>query len=166
MAYSILEGLSALAAFGILIVANTNLCTYVKKHLNAPSSLYVISAFIFTLPLNGIVYLSGFLGSVAVNSELISMKNTAYFILMSLLFTIVLPHIEIIYMITNRFPIKKHARHITGIASGIWSLIFFRFADNPNHLPNAIFVILFFPLLFVILATLTLVKRLKKQKSF
>jgi len=95
MEYNLIEGLSAVGAFGIVILANANLCNRFSEKINNrvkestfTDNLIFILAFFSIL---GISYIAGFLGFIIINSKVIIYPYLIYFIGFSLLITILLP---------------------------------------------------------------------------
>jgi hypothetical protein len=80
--YSLIEGLTALSAYGILIIANSNLYDYTKNiPLPENEEADVDSVVVYLLPVLGITYLAGFLGYIIINSEVIIIRNIEIYII-------------------------------------------------------------------------------------
>nr|CBH37770.1 hypothetical membrane protein [uncultured archaeon] len=100
MLYSLLEGLTALAAFGILIIGNERLCNLfmssieednrelVKFWKNKYSARFIYLAIHERignfLPIIGVLYLAGVSGHIILDSEAVIFNQDTYMLLLKL----------------------------------------------------------------------------------
>ena len=149
MVYSLIEGLTALGAFGILIIVNNNIYDHFKRtELNKDEK--ITSMYLF-YPILGIAYLTGFLGHIIINSEFILVKNVNLFILLSLILTIAITHFKLFDdLISNYFEGATRST-LLGIVSSIWSVLLILFVTSPNQ-KNAfqLFIIFLLPIMLSI----------------
>lgn len=146
MVYSLIEGLTALGAFGILIIVNNNIYDYIKRtELNKDEK---ITAMYLFFPILGIAYLTGFLGHIIINSEFILVKNIDFFILFALILTIVITHFKLFDdLISNYFEGTTRLK-LSGIVCAIWTGLLILFMTSPNQ-KNAVslFIVFLFPIM-------------------
>jgi len=131
LVYSLIEGLTALGAFGILLIVNNNIYDYIKRtELNKDEK---ITAMYLFFPILGIAYLTGFLGHIIINSEFILVKNIDFFILFALILTIVITHVKLFDdLISNYFEGTMRLK-ISSIVGAIWSVLLISFMRTPNQ---------------------------------
>lgn len=146
MVYSLIEGLTALGAFGILIIVNNNIYDYIKRtELNKDEK---ITAMYLFFPILGIAYLTGFFGHIIINSEFILVKNIDFFILFALILTIVITHFKLFDdLISNYFEGTTRLK-LSGIVCAIWTGLLILFMTSPNQ-KNAVslFIVFLFPIM-------------------
>jgi len=177
MEYTLIEGVSALGAFGILIIANNSLCKLLGKLLkfNTKSEKSIIGdALIWWLPIVGITYLSGFLGHIVSNSDMIFELKIKWLVILGLIFPLLIPHFEVFgYIINsyfqssqgklkNRKYLKYFIDMLIGAACGGWAGLLSKFIDKPNF-GNSI-PIYFFMLGFIIFLEIS-ARIIRKTKS-
>ena len=81
MMYSLIEGLTALGAYGIIIIANNGLYDFIKNtFLSGNGEVDPFSVSAYLLPVLGIAYLAGFLGYIILNSEVILIGNVEIYV--------------------------------------------------------------------------------------
>lgn len=125
MAYSLIDGLTALGAYGIIILANNSLCDLVKNRLSQPDDETVFGVFIYLLPVVGVSYLAGSLGYIIVNSEVIMMANLKLHISLALILTIAVAQFKLFWDINSYFiKDKKLNKRFTPYVCGFWGAVF------------------------------------------
>ena len=146
MAYSLIEGLTALGAFGILIIANNDIYNYIKKtELNRDKN---VTAMYLLLPILGIAYLTGFLGHIIINSEVILVKGIEFFILIALILIITITHFRLFDDLISNYSEGTVRSKVSGLVSAIWGGLLISFMMSPNQ-KNAVllFLILLLPIM-------------------
>ena len=150
MTYLLSEGLTALGAYGILIIANNNIYDYMKETgLNkdkTASTAYLL------FPVLGIAYLAGSIGHIIMNSEVILFKNIGFFIEFSLIITIIIIHFKLFNdIISNHIKKEKSYNLFAGVVSALWTYMFFSFMNSPDEIKATVMtLILLLPLIFPI----------------
>ncbi len=72
MKYSLIEGLAALASFGVVLLANNDLYRYVRRFLLPKNSkIGIDTAFFHLVPSLGLAYLAGILGRIVIKSDIL-----------------------------------------------------------------------------------------------
>lgn len=141
MVFSLIEGLTALAAFGILIIVNNNIYDYIKRtELNKDKN---ITAMYLFFPILGIAYLTGFLGYIIINSEFILVKNIDLFILVALILTITITHFRLFNDLISNYYEGTIRLNLLGIVSGIWGGLLISFMQSPTDKKAVLFFFIF-----------------------
>lgn len=146
MVYSLIEGLTALGAFGILIIANNDIYNYIKKtELNRDKK---ITAMYLLFPILGVAYLTGFLGHIIINSEVILVKGIELFILIALILIITITHFRLFDDLISNYSEGAIRSKFSGLVSAIWGGLLISFMVSPNQ-KNAVllFLILLLPIM-------------------
>lgn len=148
MVYSLTDGLTALGAYGIIIIANTNLCGSIKERLPIDSKIPAGAISLMLFPIVGIAYLSCFLGYIIINSEVIMMDYLKFYIGMALWLTIIINHFELFSKINSHLIKEKTLNGRFSLFVGvIWGIIFSSFMYSPNNIiAGAMLSVLLFPL--------------------
>lgn len=148
MVYSLTDGLTALGAYGIIIIANTNLCGSIKERLPIDSKIPAGAICLMLFPIVGIAYLSCFLGYIIINSEVIMMDYLKFYIGIALFFTIVINHFDLFSKINSYFIKEKTLnKRFSTFVCVIWGFIFLSFMDSPNNIKaTGMLSLLLFPL--------------------
>ncbi len=148
MMYSLIEGLTALGAYGIVIIANTNLCNFTKNILPLENEeADALSVSFRLLIVLGITYLAGLLGYIIINSEVLIVANLKLFILIGLIFTIIVTHFELFWKINYSFIKEKNTnKRFTPIVCAFWSMVYSCFMTSPEVISaTTMLPILFLP---------------------
>jgi hypothetical protein len=146
LVYSLIEGLTALGAFGILIIVNNDIYNFFKRAgLNKDKK--ITSAYLL-YPILGITYLTGFLGHIITNSDFILIKNTQVYISIVLILTIIITHSKLFSdLISNYFEGTIRSK-LTAIVTTIWAGLFISFMILPTQKKAFLFLfILILPIL-------------------
>jgi hypothetical protein len=149
MVYSLSDGLTALGAYGIIIIANTNLCSSINERLKGDSKKHASVICILLYPILGIAFLSSFLGYIIINSEVIMMDYLKFYIGMALWLTIIINHGELFSKI-NSYLIKEKTldERFSVFIWVIWGIIFPSFMYSPNNIKaSAMFFFMLFPII-------------------
>lgn len=146
--YSLTDGLTALGAYGITIIANNILYDSIKIKLSVDNSLSVVAAYVYFIPVLGIAYVAGFLGYIILNSEFIIVGNLKFFITFGLVITIVITHIRLISDINSYFIKEKGlTNRFTAYVCSFWGGIFTSFMLSPDITEaNLMLLIQFLPI--------------------
>ncbi len=131
--YSLTDGLTALGAYGIIVVANNIWYESFKNILYEDNDTPIFNAHLFLLPVLGIAYITGFLVYIILNSEIILVSNLKLFISLGLVLTIAITQFRLIWNISSYF-IKDKELHkrFTPYVCGYWGAIFFAFSYSPD----------------------------------
>lgn len=103
MEFSLIEGLSAIGAYGIIILANSNLCnrfsSAISKQIREKQkSLSVLMVILMFFSILGISYLAAFLGYIIINSNIIIYWYLSYIIGFGLIMTMLVPQFEVMFL--------------------------------------------------------------------
>ncbi|RZB29425.1 MAG: hypothetical protein AEth_01153 [Candidatus Argoarchaeum ethanivorans] len=134
MMFSLIEGLTALGAYGIIIIANNGLYDFIKNtFLSENGEVNEFSVFVNFLPVLGIAYLAGFLGYIILNSKVILIENLGAFVALALIFTIAITHFELFADINSTFiREKKLCKRFTAVVCCLWGVVFLCFMSSPD----------------------------------
>ena len=177
MTYSLVEGLAAISAYGILLIANNFWSEYIRKSLKSAIEStkdltikgrravmipHIFSTVFNLIPVLSIAYLAGFLGYIATNSEVIIIENYSIFITICLVLTIALPHFRVFrdIILLGRFGYLHHysdmqSNYITFFVCCYWFGLFANFMLSPNIIcANGMLFILLLPVIFAFLGRL------------
>lgn len=147
MVYSLTDGLTALGAYGIIIIVNTNLCGSIKERLPIDSKIPAGVICVMLSPILGIAYLSSFIGYIIINSEVIMMDYLNFYIGMALWLTIIINHSELFSKINSHLIKEKTLnRRFSTFVNLSWSFIFLSFMISPNNIKaRAMILFILFP---------------------
>ena len=131
--FTLIEGLAALGAFGVMIIANNSLCRFIKGTFISEKDIDILGIAFYLWPLLGISYMTGFLGYVIINSEIIFLRNVDIFIAICLVLTIAVAHFDLFSLINSHFIVDDKVRmHFNGIICAYWGGILLAFMVSPN----------------------------------
>ena len=150
MTYSLIEGLTAVSAYGVILIANTMLIEHIIKILlteNEDADSFAV--YIYLIPLLGIAYLAGFLGHIILNSEFVIIENLKLFISLALALTIAVTHFKLFSNINSSFiQEKSHKNQFTSIVCALWGAAYCLFMISPDLISaTVLFPIIFLPLI-------------------
>jgi hypothetical protein len=148
MMYSLIEGLTALGAYGIIIIANNGLYDFIKNtFLSGNGEVDPFSVSAYLLPVLGIAYLAGFLGYIILNSEVILIGNVEIYVSFALVCTIAITHFKLFININSTFiSEKKLCKLFTIFVCSLWAVVFSYFMCSPDAIKaNVMVSILFLP---------------------
>ena len=132
MTYSLIEGLTALGAYGIIVIVNNNLYEYVER-INLREEEDIGAPFYVLVPVLGIAYLAGFLGYIILNSDVIIAENTEIFVFLSLFFIVAITHFKLFGEITLRYiKEEKICKQFTPFVCAFWAFAFGYFMQSPD----------------------------------
>lgn len=165
MTYSLIEGLTALGAYGIIVIVNNNLYEYVER-LNLREEEDIGTPFSALVPVLGIAYLAGFLGYIILNSDVIIAKNTEPFVFLSLFFIVAITHFKLFWEITSCYiKEKKIRKQFTPFVCAFWALVYGYFMQSPDAIrATALFSIFSIPLISAIIPKS--IKKLEEIKKY
>lgn len=172
MVYSLLEGLTALAAFGILIMGNERLCIIFKSSIEEDNRELVkfwknkySARFIYLaiherignfLPIIGVLYLAGVSGHIIMNSEAVIINQEDYMLLLKLcvssflVFLIIVPQYPLFDALGNE-PRKIKRIELKALCTMGYFGFFFCFVYTLN------FLFLFLCFVHIMIATAVLI---------
>ncbi|MCD6113924.1 MAG: hypothetical protein J7J78_01325 [Thermoprotei archaeon] len=139
MSYTLDQGLFALAAFGVIIIANNEYCIRHVKMFLAGKDFF--EAALGVLIMSGFVCLAGVLINIIINSDIPFVQTLGVFF--SLLVVIALPQCKVlcdVVSIFTRGKLSKWEPQICGLVCGYWVGSFAEFAFSLNPIFQAMVV--------------------------
>lgn len=142
MMFSLIEGLTALGAYGIIIIANNGLYDFIKNtFLSGNGEVKAYSVSFNLLLVLGIAYLAGFLGYIILNSEVILIGNVEFYVSLALIFTIAITHFRLFIDINSTFiSEKKLCERFTPFVCALWAGVFSYFMSSPDVIKATVMV--------------------------
>ena len=150
MVYSLIEGLTALGAYGIIMIANNSLYDFTRNiFLSENEKTDVLTVFVYFLPVLGIAYLAGFLGYIIINSEVVIVENLKLYVSLALVLTIAITHFKLFWDINSSFIREKEInKRFTPFVCAFWAGVFSYFMTSPDVIRATIMLsIQFLPLI-------------------
>jgi len=133
MKYSLIEGLAAIGSFGIIMIANNNLYSYIKRFLLPRNKeIYIDQALVYLVPSCGLAYLAGILAHIIANSHVIITKDLLLLIVLGLSLPFLVTYFRLFRDISLSLCSKKPNSYFQGIVCAVWSYLFVKFIISPS----------------------------------
>ncbi|ADB58802.1 hypothetical protein Arcpr_1758 [Archaeoglobus profundus DSM 5631] len=177
VSFTLIEGSTALGAFGVIIIANNSLYEFIRRNFikfdkekGNIDTTDIIGFVLLLCAILGILFITGFIGYVIVHSKIIFLKDVEiveFFVTFCFIATILIPH-AYIFLSLNSYFIRNYKIRccLSALLGGYLGGTIVRFMYAPDLMTAvAMALILLYPLILKLANSLSNLLRKKKSSD-